>query len=149
MKQLNSFGISRYLKVPSLQLEWVPIVDILVIVFCLSLLSSKYIFSLGLSVDLPSVVDYQDVRGTNSRVVLTMAGADMVLYEGRRFSLDSFIEHMSTPEVKQDQGVILLRLNKGIDIELLVRVCGAVRRGGYSGVHIATQVNNNDDVMDF
>ena len=137
---ISPFDLKRHLKQPDLSVEVLPLVDLCLLALIFSFLSSPFIFSPGLGIDLPRS-SASSLSELPTAAVLSVNGPNMLLFEGQVYSLatlqpalDTFINRRRTPNP-----TLLLKMNREVAIQMLLTIADFARKAGFSSVQIAAQ----------
>ncbi len=124
------------LKKPSLRFDVVALFDIMVVVFGFTLLSSRFIFAPGITIDLPRVAA-DDLVGIRTDAVLTIGANEMLLFEGAILNFDNFEARLEDYFAGRTDGALLIRADRSISMETLMEVAQLARAVGVERVQIA------------
>lgn len=135
--------LKRYLTEPDLRFDTVPLLDLCLIGLFLAFQSSRFIASPGITLDIPDV-DKEVLSGIPTSAVvtvLTVRENDMVLFEGnivRPRALErEFSKYFEMR--KKENSVILIKLDKSVRVDSLLRILDLARRSGFAQVQIAAE----------
>jgi biopolymer transport protein ExbD len=131
-------GLMALLKQPSVKLDLVPVLDLLVIALLFSLLFTRFVMMPGVRVDLPDS-GMQMEPSDLPVAVLTIGNRGMLFFDGAVFELNSiergFNRHI---ENKPGQDVVLLVKTEGsMDLQLFLKLCRMAQDAGFVQVQIA------------
>jgi biopolymer transport protein ExbD len=130
----SPLDLKSHLHPPNFRMNVVPCIDILLICLSMFLMSSKYITAPGVSVDLPSAFHVES-KGVSS--VLTVMRDNMLIYEGRIYSIDEFKRAMRSNPLEQE--VLLFKLSKDVPMQTFLNLCDIVRESGVKQIQIAAE----------
>ncbi len=136
------------LKKPSLRFDVVALFDILVIVFGFTLLSSRFIFAPGITIDLPRVAA-DDLVGVRTDAVLTIGANEMLLFEGSILNYDNFVERLGEHFQGDPDGSLLIRADRRIPMQTLLEVAELARSAGVARVQVAASPSYRPEDRDF
>lgn len=114
--------------------------DALLLALMLSLASSKFVLAPGMSADfgedfaLPSMASPECANASESLSVLTAKGNSMIIFDGTIFTPDTFAANMKK---SRRGGVLLIKADKNISVQELIKIAQAAKAGGFERVHIA------------
>jgi len=136
-------GLNRYRKSSKPAFPLLAIVDFCGIGCLFFVFSSSFIFSPGLSMDLPR--SHESVTaGLPAMGVLTVlsgGGGDKVLFEGRIFALEDvrFTYELELFAKKHGSATstLLVKLDQATSMRTFFHICGIARKAGIGRVHIA------------
>ena len=136
-------GLNRYRKSSKPAFPLLAIVDFCGIGCLFFVFSSSFIFSPGLSMDLPR--SHESVTaGLPAMGVLTVlsgGGVDKVLFEGRIFALEDvrFTYELELFAKKHGSATstLLVKLDQATSMRTFFHICGIARSAGIGRVHIA------------
>ena len=138
---LLSLNLSNYVSKPSVGINWIPVVDFCVIGCLLGMISSQFLSSPGLSVDLPVNGQYGDFGGSVSSVmtIKNVGERNVIVYEGTIYSgIDEFrMLLLSNGDNAVQDGTILIKMDRKLPMEQLVLICEVLERLNYHQVQIA------------
>lgn len=119
-------------------IEAIPFINVLAIAFFMSLLSSKFLFAPGLSIQLPHSSETK-IQGTTTSAILTVNQANMIFFEGNIYNLDTiqqaFIDFIKSSQVQHP--ILLAKMNKGADVDLFFNICETAHKAGFSSIQLA------------
>lgn len=121
---------------PDMGFEWLPLVDILVIIVFFGLFGSPFVLPQGMSGDLIHF-DKNLLSGSEVSAVLTVKSDSMLLFEGKNLRLEDFSSEAQSFVSGHRHSVLLVRLDRGVGLETFFDICGAARRAGFVRVHVA------------
>jgi len=136
-------GLNRYRKSSNPAFPFLAIVDFCGIGCLFLFFSSSFIFSPGLSVDLPrsqeSVTEGLPAMGVLT--VLSSGGVDKLLFEGQIFALEDvrFTHELALFANKHGSATstLLVKLDQATSMLTFFHICGIARKAGIGRVHIA------------
>lgn len=131
-------GLMGQLNRPSIKLDLVPVLDLLVIALLFGLLFTRFVMVPGVRVDLPD--SEMQMQPSNLPVaVLTIGNRGMLFFEGSVYELDSiergfkkYIESKPRNEV-----VLLVKTQGSMDLQLFLKLCRMAQVAGFVQVQIA------------
>lgn len=137
---ISPFDLKRHLKRPDLTIEAIPLVDFCVLALLFSFLGSQFIFSPGLSIDLPRS-GAPSLNGVATSAVLSVNAPNMLFFEGEFHSLSTlqpalkaFVSSQRAPKP-----ILLLKMNRQVAMQTLVTIAEFARTAGFRAVQIAAQ----------
>lgn len=139
-------GLMAHLSRPSVKLDMVPVLDLLVIALLFSLLFTRFVMVPGVRVDLPD--SELQMQPSNLPVaVLTIGNRGMLFFDGAVFELNSiergFQKHI---EGAIGQEVVLLVKTEGsMDLQLFLKLCRMAQDAGFVQVQIAGEHMQDPD----
>lgn len=145
MIHLNSpLGLRARIKPVSIEIEAIPFVNVLCIAFFITLLSSKYLFAPGLTIELPESSELR-IKGTATSAILSVNQASMVFFEGDIYNLEN-IEEALTDFVEKssiESPTLLAKINKGTDVDVFFKICEMAHNAGFSNIQLAANTNSH------
>ncbi|MGZ0656401.1 ExbD/TolR family protein [Coraliomargarita sp. W4R72] len=136
-------GLMAQLKRPSIKLDVVPVLDLLVIALLFSLLFTRFVMVPGVRVDLPD--SELQMQPSNLPVaVLTIGNRGMLFFDGSVFELNS-IEHGFQQHIDDMVGedvVLLVKTEGSMDLQLFLKLCSMAQNAGFVQVQIAGEHEN-------
>lgn len=140
------FNFEAHLKKPGGGPVVIPYVNVCLLFLFFTLLSSKFVLAPGVSLSLPTA-KAADSSALPTYKVLTVGevqGSERLIFEDRILNLDSFEKELPTLLKAKEarETVLLVRMDKGVSVQTLVRVCEIAREAGFREVRIATETQN-------
>jgi biopolymer transport protein ExbD len=135
----SPLDLKSHLHPPQFRMNVVPFINVLLIAFCIFMLGGSYITAPGVSIDLPKATHLDGRRVVS---VLTIRHDNMLIYEGRIFTLAEFKNELlnKNPIPRESDAVLLVKLNKDVAMQSFLDLCDIVRVSGYSQIQVATEV---------
>jgi len=137
--------VNVFAKVPkeSFFISSAALLDILLIAMMLMLTASKFVLAPGMSMELggknslpeTSAPDYAGVDSDLS--VLTAEGNSMLIFDGSIFNMGTLAKKMKT--FKGGGDVLLIKADKNMSIDSLVKIAEIAKTGGFKKIHIAAK----------
>lgn len=132
-------GLVDQLKRPSIKLDVVPILDMLVIALLMSLLFTRFVVVPGVRVDLPETelrMPHHDAKVA----VLTIGNKGMLYFDGSVYEQNSieraFKQHIEQSDV--DSGhVLLVKPEATMPLQAFLELCRMAQVAGFEQVQIA------------
>lgn len=145
MIHLNSpLGLRAKIKPISIEIEAIPFINVLCIAFFISLLSSKYLFAPGLTIELP-ISSERTIAGTSTNAILSVNEANMIFFEGNIYNLenieDAFYEFLQKSPTNNP--ILLAKMNRGTNVDMLLKICEIAHRTGFNDIQLAANPKNN------
>lgn len=131
--------LKRHLPEPDNRINMVPFLDLCVIGLFFTLYSSRFVFAPGVTIDL-SEVDALARTGMPTPAVLTVRDNDIMLFEGEIFRIESLSEKLDqfVQSGKIDGTALLIKADKSVDMQDVLRICDIARQAGFGKVQLAT-----------
>jgi biopolymer transport protein ExbD len=124
------------LKPPSKLLNPLPFFDVLLIAFFFSLLSSHFVLSPGLTINLPTG---GSGPGLPASAVLTVHTDEMLLFEGRILNMNGLGEALREHVKAPGEANLLIRFDRNVSIQTLLAVAEVARAEGVARVQLAAE----------
>lgn len=140
----NPLNLREHITAPRLGMDAIPFLDVLLIGLCLMLMGSTFVAAPGVTVDIPKSARTEALPIAG---VLTLKHDNMLLYEGRIFSLAEFAHYFERDmagRMDGERGVLLVKLNRNVSMQTFLEVCDIARQAGFARVHIATSQQTED-----
>lgn len=165
MSVSRPLGLHQHLTRPSLNLEVVPLFDVLLIALMLTLLSSRFIFAPGVAVELPraDAASAGAVSGSATVAVLTLLKDNSLIYGGRLLSVENFERQVAanplpshqptatgsaaTVAEQEQPRVLLIKGDARVSLNTVLQVMNAARKAGYDRVQIAEQLDRSGSAI--
>ena len=132
------FGLMALIKRPTIKLDVVPVLDLLVIALFFGLLFTRFVMVPGVRVELPQ----SELKMPLSNLpvaVLTIGNGGMLFFDGAVFELNSirrgFEKHHE--EVQEHDVVLLIKTEGSMDLQLFLELCQMAKESGFVQVQIA------------
>lgn len=145
MIRLNSpLGLRVKVKVPSIKLEGIPILNVLCIAFFLTLLSSKYLFAPGLTIELPES-SQKRMEGRLSTAILSVNEANIIFFEGNIYNVENLEIALTafTTSIKSASPILLAKVSKGTEINTIFKICEIAHKAGFSNIQLAANSSHH------
>ena len=131
-------GLTAHLERPSVKLDAVPILDLMVIALLFGLLFTRFVMVPGMQVDLPDS-EMQMPASTRPVSVLTIGNRGMLLFDGVVFEMDTigrgFESHIR--EKVDDEVVLLVKTEGSMELQRFLALCRMAEEAGFVQVQIA------------
>ncbi len=131
-------GLMAHLQRPSIKLDFVPVMDLLVIALLFGLLFTRFVMVPGMRVDLPD--SEMQMQPSNLPVaVLTIGNNGMLFFDGSRYEIDTIEDGFRylVEEVPGRKVVLLIKTQGSMDLQLFLRLCRMAQIAGFVQVQIA------------
>lgn len=151
MPYLHSpLGLRNHIKAPCLKLEWIPFLNILCIAFFLSLLSSKYIFAPGLTIDLPRATE-KSLSGKGTSAILSVNEINLIFFEGNIYDLGNIEIALKTfinnnIDNTTPAPILLIKASKKTEMNTIFDLCKIARNVGFSNIQLAANINDGSEL---
>ncbi len=132
-KPLN---LQNSLQPSSQRFDFIALFDVLLIAFGFSLLSSRFLFAPGITVELPRA-GYGELSGMRTDAVLTVGANEMLLFEGAILNFDTFEGHLREYFEGKSDTALLIRADRSISMETLLAVAELARAAGVDRIQVA------------
>ena len=135
--RISEFTPFCRLREPDHFLDFWAFANVWFIIFLLYLLSSRFVFSPGITVDLPHVTDPLATAPTTG--VLTLSNDRLFFFDGKIISLENLQEILENFLVHHTQrpAILLVRPDKNLSIDVLCQVGVMAKRAGFEQIQIA------------
>lgn len=144
MVYLNSpLMLRTKIKSPSIKLEWMPFLNILCIAFFLSLLSSKYLFAPGLTIELPKSPENK-LPGIFTTAILSVNEINLIFFEGNIYNLENIEDSLTTyvNNSPNPDPILLIKASKKTEVNTIFSLCRIAQKSGFSNVQLASNIEN-------
>lgn len=136
MKLVN---LSARIKKADPSIESAALFNVLLIALMFTLLGSRFIVAPGVSLGF-----LEDAPGKLSGVVadgdidvLSARGDDMIVFDGKIYSLKNFGEMLERNPRKNSNATLLIKADKNVDAQTILKICQMAKSGGFARVHLA------------
>jgi biopolymer transport protein ExbD len=132
------FKAENSLKEPDSSVDVWAVLSIVLFLFGIFLIGSRFVLPPGVHVELP-----RSINISTSKIdgILTIRSSNMLLFNGRIFSLTdlenelkSFMKYNSNKKV-----TILVRSDKNLSLGEFIHICEIIKLSGVNEIHIATE----------
>ncbi len=128
---------------PKANVDLIPMIDVVFQLVVFFMVSSTFIMTPGISIDLPGADTADPVVMT--RVVVTVVGEDELYINRDRYTFDEFREaaarlNVAAQEADEEVGrSVIIEGDRTVAYETMVRVLDVLRRNGFRGVNLRTR----------
>lgn len=144
------FGLVARLQKADTRLDFIPILDLVVISLLVSLLFTRFVVFPGVQVDLP-VTEMRTEHTQLPVAVLTVGNNGMLLFDGSVYEVSSiFRGFQDFAESSGSKGVVLLvKVEASMDMQYFLTLCDMAKRAGFTQVQLTGQKDTKDlDLID-
>lgn len=128
---------------PEAQVDLIPMIDVIFQLVVFFMVSSTFITTPGIALDLPSSTSSEPV--TMNRLVVTIAGPEEVYLNREQYALADLDGALSAyaeelPEEEAPSGVrsVVIEADRNVSYELMVTVLDVLRQNGFRAVNLST-----------
>ncbi|MFO8064534.1 MAG: ExbD/TolR family protein [Spirochaetota bacterium] len=128
---------------PEAQVDLIPMIDVIFQLVVFFMVSSTFITTPGIALDLPSSSSSESV--TMNRLVVTVAGEEEIYLNRERYALEDLNDALAAeaediPEDESETGVrsVVIEADRGISYDLMVTVLDILRENGFRAVNLST-----------
>ncbi|MDR1401899.1 MAG: hypothetical protein LBI81_03010 [Puniceicoccales bacterium] len=137
-KPFNFSGSLRLLE-PDTHIELFDVLNFLLLICVFSLLNSRFILFPGVGISLQAA---ETIEARETMGVVTVQSEKFIVFNGNIFSLDTLAQgmkkYLGEKHVENSHGnVLLVRADRSLPVDVLVKVCKITKNVGYSAVQIA------------
>jgi biopolymer transport protein ExbD len=135
------FNFESHLKELPTRFDGIPFVNVALLGLFFALLSSRFVLAPGIALELPTVEGVPRDMAAASRV-LTLSeseGAEMLIFEGRMCTLESFRQLLDVRRGEFDSEVLLVRADRDVSLQLLSQVWALSSQAGFSRILLAAE----------
>ena len=133
-----SFGLLERLKRPEIKVDFIPVLDLMLLALLVSLLFTRFVMLPGVRVNLPET-DLRMQHDASEVAVLTIGNEGMLFFDG------SVYEHASVEEAfrrhLQDRGephvILLVKAEASMELQLFLDLCRMAQVAGFDEVQVA------------
>ncbi len=129
---------------PKANVDLIPMIDVVFQLVVFFMVSSTFIMTPGISIDLPGAETSDAV--VMSRIVVTVAGEDELYINRDRYTFEEFrnaaAQLDAAAQEADDQGVtrsVIVEGDRTVAYDTMVRVLDVLRRSGFRGVNLRTR----------
>lgn len=128
---------------PEAQVDLIPMIDVIFQLVVFFMVSSTFITTPGIALDLPSSTSSEAV--TMNRLVVTVVGPEEVYLNREQYALEDLDEALAghAEEIPADEergGVrsVVIEADRNVSYELMVTVLDMLRNAGFRAVNLST-----------
>ena len=138
---VQPFNFTSRLRQTSIAFDVVPYVDICLILVLFTVFGSPYVVAPGLTVNLPAMQAPGADAIPTSRVLTVgeVEGRELIIFDSRVQTLETLAKTFADHPADASGEVLLLRLQRDVSVQLLVRINELAARAGFSAVQIAAE----------
>lgn len=124
---------------PQVNINLVPMIDVVFQLVIFFMVSSTFILTPGISLIFPSSTTSEPV--VMSKLVLTVVSREEVYFNKEKFEIRELDEKLSsiTEEERSDIKTVVLEGDRGISYSLLIEVLDLLRRNGFKAINLRTR----------
>ncbi|MEM9227272.1 MAG: biopolymer transporter ExbD [Verrucomicrobiota bacterium] len=141
MSLTRPLELERHLTVPDKRIDVAALFDLLLIALMFLLLSSRFVFAPGETIELP-VLDAELVPGVPTLSVLTYKTDELMILDGRIITLERWEQELARSEA-QSTGYLLVKADRELPLQTLLRLSELARQAGYTGLQIAANTRSS------
>jgi len=134
----TSLGLHSQLKRPEIKLDYIPVLDLIVIALLMSLLFTRFVTLPGVRVDLPAT-DLRMQYSAAPVAVLTIGEKGMLFFDGSVYELGTieraFRRHIEKAGSKEV--VLLVKAQASMELQLFLDLCQMAQQAGFVQIQIA------------
>jgi biopolymer transport protein ExbD len=126
---------------PKANVDLIPMIDVVFQLVVFFMVSSTFIMTPGINLELPTAASAEPVVMT--RVVVSVVSDSEIYLNRDRYDLGSFhgaLQAISAePPTEGTVRTVVIEADRNVSYELMVRVLDVLRRNGYRGVNLRTR----------
>ncbi len=130
---------------PNANVDLVPMIDVVFQLVVFFMVSSTFVMTPGIALDLPAASSDEQV--VMNRLVVTVASRDEIYLNRQELTLSGLGSALAdlAEEEEQEEGVrsIVLEADRAVSYELIVQVLGVLRQNGFRAVSMRTAPEDN------
>jgi biopolymer transport protein ExbD len=135
------FNFESHLRRPVARFESMPFINVCLIALFFTVFKSPYVMAPGSTVELPKTRGAPIDAVATSRV-LTVGendGREMLIFDGRFHKIDTLGEALKVRVAESPGETLLIRADRDVSMQLLVRICEMAEQSGYARIHLAAE----------
>jgi biopolymer transport protein ExbD len=134
----SSFGLLERLKRPEIKVDFIPVLDLMVLALLVSLLFTRFVMLPGVRVNLPET-DLRMQHDASEVVVLTIGNEGMLFFAGSVYEHGSieqaFSRHLDGRGMQAQ--VLLVKAAASMELQSFLDLCQMAQAAGFDEVQIA------------
>lgn len=142
------FAFRSRLRRADTSIDFIPVLDMVVIAMLVSLLFTRFVSLPGVRVDLP-VTEMTMQHSQNAVAVLTIGNSGMLFFDGavyeERTIERGFEQYIASST--QDSRVLLVKADFTMDLQRFLRLCERAKAAGFVQVQLAGKVEESVDPL--
>ncbi|MEW6507114.1 MAG: biopolymer transporter ExbD [Bacteroidota bacterium] len=111
--------------------------DIVMLLLIFFLLTSQFVIQTGVKVKLPSAQNIEQV--TQSRMIVTITPQNRIFLGTEEISIDKLAGRLESIKITSNESNLIIRADKSVQIDLIIRVIDAARGIGIEKFTIETE----------
>lgn len=121
---------------PINQINLIPMIDIAFQLVFFFMVTSTFVVTPGIRLNLPHSSTAQPVAMT--RLIVTVVSANEIYLNKEKYDLTSLDKRLSQLSAKEHHSIkaVVLEANKSISYDLMIKVLDVLRKNGFSGVNL-------------
>jgi biopolymer transport protein ExbD len=133
-----SFGLLERLKRPEIKVDFIPVLDLMVLALLVSLLFTRFVILPGVRVNLPET-DLRMQHDASEVAVLTIGNEGMLFFAGSVYERGSieqaFRRHLE--DRGEQTSVLLVKAEASMELQFFLDLCRMAQTAGFDEVQIA------------
>ncbi len=144
---VQPFNFTSRLRQTSVGFDAVPFIDACLILIFFSMFGSQFVVAPGVTVNLPAMQAPAADAIPTSRVLTVgeVEGRELIIFDNRVLSLETLENSFAQHPASGPGEVLLLRLQRDVSVQLLVRINELAGKAGFSAVQIAAEPERAED----
>jgi biopolymer transport protein ExbD len=134
----TSFGLLERLKRPEIKVDFIPVLDLMVLALLISLLFTRFVMLPGVRVDLPST-DLRMQHDASAVAVLTIGNEGMLFFDGSVYKHASIERafRLHIEEAGKASCILLVKAQATMELQLFLDLCRMAQEAGFAEVQVA------------
>ena len=141
------FAFRSRLRSADMRMDFIPVLDLIVIAMLVSLLFTRFVSVPGVRVDLP-ITDMRMQHSQNAVAVLTIGNNGMLFFDGAVYegrTIGRGFEQYVNEASDQDNRILLVKADSTMDLQEFLRLCELAKDAGFIQVQLAGKVEAPTD----
>lgn len=136
----DPLGIKNYHRQSKLGFNVLPIIDLIIIGFFLTLNNLAFFIPSGIDLSLPKSSLHTHTK-LPTAAVLTIKNNEMILFQGYKLSLDQLSDKLKLflEQKTLEDAALLVKADKYVTTQEIVTICNLAKNAGFSSIKIATE----------
>lgn len=148
MKKISSpLGFKQKIEYQSPGFFAIPFINVLLIAVFISILSSHFVYTPSLSIELPKSSE-KILVGASAPSIITVTQPNLIFFNGKIYNLNNlqpaFSKYIETKKLQNP--ILLTKMGHQVDIQTFYKICEIAEDAGFSSVMLAGRPDFSKEV---